>query len=53
MDQELASEIKKGNMQVDELLHARSIKTLGENAFDLFAKQETSIEEIYPLLFNY
>jgi len=53
MDQELASEIKKGNMQVDELLRARKIKTLGENAFDLFARQETSIEEIYPLLFNY
>ncbi|TJZ50560.1 type II/IV secretion system protein [Sphingobacterium olei] len=53
LDQDLAMEVKKGNMQVEELLRERQIKTLGENAFDLFANQETSIEEIYPLLFNY
>lgn len=53
MDQGLVDEIKKGNMRVDELLKERKIKTLGENAFELFAKQETTIEEIYPLLFNY
>ncbi|WP_188347452.1 GspE/PulE family protein [Sphingobacterium cavernae] len=53
IDRELAGEIKKGNMQVDELLRERNIKTLGENAFELFANHETSIDEIYPLLFNY
>lgn len=53
IDRELAEEIKKGNMQVETLLLDRGIKTLGENAFDLFANQETSIDEIYPLLFNY
>ncbi|MNH33886.1 hypothetical protein D3C79_944430 [compost metagenome] len=53
MDQGLVDEIKKGNMRVDDLLKDRKIKTLGENAFELFANQETSIEEIYPLLFNY
>lgn len=53
IDRELSGEIKKGNMQVDELLQERKIKTLGENSFELFANQETSIEEIYPLLFNY
>lgn len=53
IDRDLAAEIKKGNMQVDGMLQERNIKTLGENAFDIFAKQETSIEEIYPLLFNY
>ncbi|MEJ5092446.1 GspE/PulE family protein [Sphingobacterium faecium] len=53
MDQGLVDEIKKGNMQVDELLKERKIKTLGENAFELFAQQETTLEEIYPLLFNY
>ncbi|NQD72736.1 Flp pilus assembly complex ATPase component TadA, partial [Sphingobacterium shayense] len=53
LDRELADEIKKENMQVDDLLKEREIKTLGENAFGLFAKKLTTIEEIYPLLFNY
>jgi type IV pilus assembly protein PilB len=53
IDRELAGEIKKGNMQIDEKLQERGIKTLGENAFELFANHETSIDEIYPLLFNY
>lgn len=53
IDRDLSDEIKKGNMMIDELLFDRKIKTLGENAFELFANQETSIEEIYPLLFNY
>lgn len=53
MDQGLVDEIKKGNMRVDDLLKERKIKTLGENAFELFANGETTIEEIYPLLFNY
>ena len=53
LDQELALEVKKGNSQIEELLKDRNIKTLGENAFELFANGETSLEEIYPLLFNY
>lgn len=53
LDRELADEIKKENMQVDDLLKEREIKTLGENAFGLFAEKLTTIEEIYPLLFNY
>ncbi|WP_333575422.1 GspE/PulE family protein [Sphingobacterium sp.] len=53
MDHGLVDEIKKGNMRVDEQLKERKIKTLGENAFELFAAGETTIEEIYPLLFNY
>ncbi|MNT58935.1 putative type II secretion system protein E [compost metagenome] len=53
MDQGLVEEIKKGNMRVDEQLKERNIKTLGENAFELFAAGETTIDEIYPLLFNY
>ncbi|MGJ1268070.1 GspE/PulE family protein [Sphingobacterium spiritivorum] len=53
LDQGLAEEIKKGNTQVEDELKIRKIKTLGENAFELFAQQETTIEEIYPLLFNY
>ncbi|MNV55874.1 hypothetical protein D3C71_1481250 [compost metagenome] len=51
LDQELTLEIKKGNMYINELLEDRGIKTLGENAFALFAAGYTTIEEIYPLLF--
>ncbi|SDQ01662.1 general secretion pathway protein E/type IV pilus assembly protein PilB [Mucilaginibacter sp. OK268] len=53
VDQELAQEIKGGNMNVQHLLKERGVKTLAENAFELFSDGQTSIEEIYPLLFNY
>jgi len=53
IDQELAFEIKNGNMYIHELLKERGIGTLAENAFRLFEEGRTSIEEIYPLLFNY
>ncbi|MDB5008364.1 MAG: epsE 1 [Mucilaginibacter sp.] len=53
IDQELAFEIKKGNMYIQDLLKDRGVQTLAENAFKLFAENLTSIEEIYPLLFNY
>jgi len=53
IDQELAFEIKNGNMYIQQLLKERGIQTLAENAFNLFNEGLTSIEEIYPLLFNY
>lgn len=53
IDQELALEIKNGNMYIQTLLKERGISTLAENAFELFQEGFTSIEEIYPLLFNY
>jgi len=53
IDQELAFEIKNGNMYIHQLLKERGIQTLAENAFNLFNEGLTSIEEIYPLLFNY
>ena len=53
VDEDLALEIKNENMYVKELLGKRGIKTLAENAFSLFEQGETSLEEIYPLLFNY
>ena len=53
IDQDLAFEIKNGNMYINELLKERNIHTLAENAFDIFNQGATSIEEIYPLLFNY
>lgn len=53
VDHDLAQEIKKGNMNVHALLKERGIQTLAENAFNIFSEGKTSIEEIYPLLFNY
>jgi general secretion pathway protein E/type IV pilus assembly protein PilB len=53
LDQELSVEIKHGNLYIDPLLKERGIKTLAENSFALFAAGETSIDEIYPLLFTY
>ena len=53
IDQDLAFEIKNGNMYIQNLLKERGIQTLAENAFRLFYEGLTSIDEIYPLLFNY
>ena len=53
IDQELALEIKNGNMYIQGLLRERGIQTLAENAFNIFSEGLTSIDEIYPLLFNY
>lgn len=53
LDHELAQEIKKENSNIKEKLAERSIKTMGENAFSLFENGDTTIEEIYPLLFNH
>lgn len=52
IDEDLSLEIKSGNYKINDLLKDRKIKTLAENAFDLFANGETSIEEIYPILVN-
>jgi type IV pilus assembly protein PilB len=52
LDHELAEQVKVGNMNVDSLLRERGIKTLGENAFSIFEKGETTLEEIYSLLYN-
>lgn len=53
VDQDLAYEIKNGNMYIQDLLKERKILTLAENAFQLFSDGLTSLDEIYPLLFNY
>jgi general secretion pathway protein E/type IV pilus assembly protein PilB len=53
IDQELAYSIKNGIFEVAELLKERRVKTLAENSFELFENGDTSLEEIYSLLFNY
>ncbi len=52
IDHELAERIKTNDEQVGNLLRERNITTLAENAFRLFETGETSIEEVYSILFN-
>lgn len=52
VDSELAEKIKKNDFNISHALHHKNIKTLTENAFDLFERVDTSLEEIYPLLFS-
>lgn len=53
IDRNLSEKIKNNVYDVSAELHERKLKTLAENAFELFAAGETTIEEIYPLLFNF
>jgi general secretion pathway protein E/type IV pilus assembly protein PilB len=52
LDAELADNLKANNFNVSHLLAERNIITLAENAFVLFERGETTLEEIYPLLFG-
>lgn len=52
MDRELAALVKAGELNAEEVLKEKGIRSLAENAFALFAAGETSLEEIYPLLIN-
>ncbi|HUH17858.1 GspE/PulE family protein [Albibacterium sp.] len=53
IDTELGMKIKDNCFDISPELKKRKIKTLAENAFSLFASGETTLKEIYPLLFNY
>lgn len=53
IDYELAEKIKGGIFDISAELKERKIKTLSENAFELFEEGVTSLEEIYPLLVNF
>ena len=50
IDHELSQCIKNEELNVTELLRARKIISLADNAFKAFEKGETSLEEIYPIL---
>ncbi len=52
IDYELADNIKNNTFSIEQLLIDRKIKTLRENAFNLFEKGLTSLDEIYPMLLN-
>ncbi|MBC7487994.1 MAG: type II/IV secretion system protein [Cytophagaceae bacterium] len=53
IDEELAECIKNSNFAVGDLLKQKGIKTLSENAFELFEQGQTTMEEVYPLLINF
>ena len=53
VDTELSEAIKDKRFDVSSELQERNIKQLSENAFELFEKGETTLEEIYPMLVNY
>jgi type IV pilus assembly protein PilB len=53
IDEELAEVVKNGKFTVHDLLKEKGVKTLSENAFELFEKGETTIEEVYPLFVNF
>ncbi|MBN8696062.1 MAG: type II/IV secretion system protein [Bacteroidetes bacterium] len=52
IDHELAESIKSNSFTIRELLLQRKIRTLSDNAFDLFALGETTLDEVYPILLN-
>jgi len=53
IDEELAEVIKNAKFTVLDLLKEKGIKTLSENAFELFENGQTTIEEVYPLFVNF
>lgn len=52
IDYELAEHIRNNKSEIKDSLKGKNIRSLKENAFDLFETGLTSIEEIYPLLIN-
>jgi type IV pilus assembly protein PilB len=52
IDEDLADLIKDGNFNAVNMLKEKGVKTLSDNAFELFEKGLTSLEEIYSLLLN-
>ena len=50
IDRELAEHIKNNNFAIAALLKQRKVRTLSENAFEMFEKGQTAMDEVYPLL---
>lgn len=53
IDSSISALIKENAFDISEELTAKGIKDMKQQAFQLFALGHTSMEEIYPLLFNY
>jgi type IV pilus assembly protein PilB len=52
LDKQLGELIKNSIFDASKELKERKIKSLSENAYELLASGETSIEEVYPILLN-
>lgn len=52
IDFELADNIKNNTFSIELLLKERGIKSLRDNAYELFEQGLTSVDEIYPILLN-
>jgi general secretion pathway protein E/type IV pilus assembly protein PilB len=52
IDFELADAIKNNIFTIEHLLKERNIRTLKDNAFEMFENGLTTIDEIYPILLN-
>jgi type IV pilus assembly protein PilB len=53
VDMEIAAIIRKGSyVNIDEVLNRKGVVTIAENAFDVFEKGQTSLDEILTLLLN-
>lgn len=50
IDKYLTGLIRKSDTDIDEYLQRHNIKTLKNSAFEMFAKGETSLEEILPII---
>lgn len=50
IDRELAEKIKNNQHDISSWLKEKNIKNLSDNAFELFEKGVTSLDEVYPLL---
>ncbi len=53
LDQTLARMVKEGRLEVESYLRERGVATLAERAFLALAAGETSLEEVYPLLYAF
>ncbi|MGE0637857.1 MAG: GspE/PulE family protein [Bacteroidia bacterium] len=49
---ELSEQIRNNDLHIDEFVKEKNIRLLRDNAFELFSRGETSLEEIYPVLLN-
>ena len=50
VDEDFSEQIKNQNLNVEHLLKEKQIKTLSQNAFEIFESGETSLNEIYSML---
>jgi general secretion pathway protein E/type IV pilus assembly protein PilB len=50
IDEDLATLVKQEEFNVKDLLKEKGVRSLGDNAFELFKDGLTSMDEIYPIL---